>query len=88
MVLHMLNNLQVMTGNASKPEKMITIPSNTSNMLGQQTVVIKELRKFTDYNVQVLCFTSKGDGPMSEPVSVKTLEDGMLQLLATQIYFK
>ena len=37
---------------------------------------IGELEKFGHYNVTVLCFTSPGDGPRSEPIEAVTMEDG------------
>jgi hypothetical protein len=35
---------------------------------------IKELFKFTDYDVQVVAYTSKGDGSISDVVTAKTAE--------------
>ena len=37
-----------------------------------------DLGKYTQYSITVLCFTSKGNGPLSTPVLVRTLEDGEL----------
>lgn len=37
--------------------------------------VISGLEKFGHYNVTVLCFTSPGDGPRSDPVEVVTMQD-------------
>ena len=34
------------------------------------------LDKYTEYEFQVLAFTSKGDGPKSSVVVVRTKEDG------------
>ena len=56
----------------------VTIPSDTSNMLGKQTGYLVKLSKFTLYEIRILCFTSKGDGPTSPAVTVKTMEDGEL----------
>ncbi|ELU15655.1 hypothetical protein CAPTEDRAFT_52109, partial [Capitella teleta] len=53
----------------------IPFPSDTSNMLGLQTGFLLELRKFTEYRITVLCFTSKGNGPLSSAVNAVTLED-------------
>lgn len=58
------------------PEKVIRIPSDTSNMLGKQKGYITQLKKFTDYKISLSCFTSKGQGPKTEPITIKTLEDG------------
>ena len=34
------------------------------------------LQKYTEYEFQVLAFTSVGDGPISPVVVVRTMEDG------------
>ena len=39
-------------------------------------VTIQKLKKFQDYEISVLGFTSKGDGPPSAGMVVRTLEDG------------
>ena len=54
----------------------ITIPSDTSNIYGRQTAHVASLKKYADYDLTVLCFTSKGDGPQTSAVTVRTLEDG------------
>ncbi len=69
-----------------EPEFKITVPSNMSNMLGLQTFNITNLKKFTDYKLTVLCFTSKGDGPASDPVLVKTQEDGKIVFLFENLF--
>jgi protein sidekick len=38
------------------------------------------LEKFTDYNITVLSFTDPGDGIRSQPVEVRTNEDGKLSV--------
>ena len=38
--------------------------------------VINGLDKYTEYGVQVLAFTSHGDGPKSSVVVERTMEDG------------
>ena len=68
--------IKVLRMNKVEPDAEITMPSDMSNMLGMQTYNIENLKKFTDYKLSVLCFTSKGDGPESAPVLVKTQEDG------------
>lgn len=41
------------------------------------TALLNGLKKFVEYQVQVLAFTRIGDGKLSQPpVTVKTLEDG------------
>ena len=37
---------------------------------------MKELMKFTEYEFQVLAYTSLGDGPKSSFLFAKTMEDG------------
>ena len=64
---------------------LVTIPSDISNPLGRQSAVVMGLKKFTDYQLRVLCFTSKGDGPFSSPVSVRTQEDGRLFVYITKL---
>ncbi len=66
-----------------EPDQELTIPSDVSNLLGMQTYNLLNLKKYTDYLLTVLCFTSKGEGPSSDPEFVKTQEDGMFSC-----YFK
>jgi len=44
---------------------------------------INELEKFAWYNVTVQAFNQYGMGPVSEPVSCRTDEDGMCPLFIT-----
>lgn len=37
---------------------------------------ITDLEKYTQYSITVAAFNIKGDGPASEPVIARTLEDG------------
>ena len=39
-------------------------------------IELKELEKYTDYSIQVLAATLKGDGPRSNPITVRTDQDG------------
>ena len=41
-----------------------------------QSLELKGLRKFTNYSVRVLAFTSIGDGNVSDPFTVSTDQDG------------
>uniref|UniRef100_A0A8R1IAV5 Uncharacterized protein n=1 Tax=Caenorhabditis japonica TaxID=281687 RepID=A0A8R1IAV5_CAEJA len=41
----------------------------------QLSTVVNELEKFGHYNLTVLCFTTPGDGPKSNPLRVVTEED-------------
>ena len=40
------------------------------------TIVLSNLRKYTNYSMQVLAFTRMGDGVLSNPSFCKTEEDG------------
>lgn len=63
---------------ASRPDKeavemMLKTPLPGS---GATEFVLEELKKWTQYRVWVLAGTSVGDGPASEPITVRTQEDG------------
>ena len=51
----------------------ITVPINDGNPL---TKTVTGLVKYTEYEFQVLAFTSVGDGPKSSVETVRTNEDG------------
>ncbi|RLU19110.1 hypothetical protein DMN91_009468, partial [Ooceraea biroi] len=55
--------------------KSITVPPSLLDPLAEQSAVMAGLRKYTLYNITVLCFTDPGDGERSSPVKVRTLED-------------
>ena len=42
---------------------------------GAELKVLESLEKFIDYNITVLAFTSKGDGPNSSVITVRTDQD-------------
>lgn len=48
------------------------LPLSTQTM----ETVLGGLRKYTAYNVTVLCYTQPGDGPRSPPVLIRTKQDG------------
>ena len=48
--------------------------------------VVSALDKYTDYEFQVLAFSSKGDGPKSSVVVERTKEDGKLILVKHYLY--
>ena len=54
----------------------MAVPPSLFDPLAEQTAVVTNLEKFTEYNMTVLCFTDPGDGPASNPVHVRTHEDG------------
>ena len=39
-------------------------------------IIIDNLEKYTNYSIQVLAFTRKGEGVRSSPLYVLTMEDG------------
>lgn len=45
--------------------------------LNKTSIVMDELKKWTQYRIWVLAGTSVGDGPPSFPTTVRTHEDGM-----------
>lgn len=49
----------------------------------EMTYTARGLRKWMFYNVQVLAYTAKGDGPFSDVVLVQTAEDGKINSSAT-----
>uniref|UniRef100_A0A336LLQ7 CSON011301 protein n=1 Tax=Culicoides sonorensis TaxID=179676 RepID=A0A336LLQ7_CULSO len=55
--------------------RMIAVPPSLLDPLAEQTTLLSDLSKFTDYNITVLCFTDPGDGLKSAPVHIKTAED-------------
>ena len=52
----------------------------TINSGSTLTKVVSGLEKYTEYECQVLAFTSVGDGPRSSVTSVRTKEDGEQKL--------
>ncbi|XP_054261356.1 protein sidekick-like [Macrosteles quadrilineatus] len=55
--------------------RVMTVPPSLFDPLAQQSAVMSGLRKFTSYNLTVLCFTDPGDGLPSNPVEITTQED-------------
>ncbi|XP_033229948.1 protein sidekick isoform X4 [Belonocnema kinseyi] len=55
--------------------KSITVAPNLFNPLAEQSALINGLKKYTSYNITVLCFTNPGDGERSVAVEVRTSED-------------
>ncbi|CAH0555093.1 unnamed protein product [Brassicogethes aeneus] len=54
---------------------MMTVHPNLLDPYAEQSAIMDNLKKFTKYNLTVLCFTDPGDGERSEPMYIKTLED-------------
>ena len=57
-------------------EVLQTVHPSPFGPLREQDAVMVGLDKYQDYYITVLCFTSVGDGINSQPVFVKTLQDG------------
>lgn len=71
--------LQAWKGDPTTEEEaaqMETVPPSLFDPLAEQTAIIGGLDKFCEYNITVLCFTDPGDGLRSEPVPIRTNEDG------------
>ena len=43
----------------------------------EMSVTLTNLQEFVDYNISVRAYTRIGEGPYSEDMTVRTLEDGM-----------
>jgi protein sidekick len=56
--------------------KSITVPPSLFDPLAEQSAIMIGLRKYTLYNITVLCFTDPGDGERSSAVEIRTREDG------------
>ena len=57
------------------------LPVVLTNNVTSLSRVVSALDKYTDYEFQVLAFSSKGDGPKSSVVVERTKEDGKLILV-------
>ncbi|KYM76056.1 Protein sidekick [Atta colombica] len=55
--------------------KSMTVPPSLFDPLAEQNAIMIGLRKYTLYNITVLCFTDPGDGERSSPVEIRTCED-------------
>lgn len=83
--------------NFPKPFLFYAFRNRLNNFLDnddQQTKVIAQLRttvpglkKYTNYSITVLSYTTLGDGVRSEPVYCHTDEDGAFYFLNKQILF-
>ena len=59
---------------------------NSTTEPTERKLHITGLKKFTEYSVKVLAFTIKGDGEVSNNISVMTDEDGKIQVHLSSIY--
>lgn len=55
-------------------EKLFEVNANSQNI--PYEITIANLKKWTKYRVQILAGTKVGDGPLSQPISVRTEDDG------------
>lgn len=60
------------------PEATVTVSPNAAAPLEEHSAMVGGLRRYRSYNITVLCFTSPGNGPRSQPVLVTTKQDGEL----------
>ncbi|KZC09696.1 Protein sidekick [Dufourea novaeangliae] len=65
------------THNSTEPSeyKSMSVPPSLFDPLAEQSAILTGLKKYTIYNVTVLCFTDPGDGERSSPVQIRTRED-------------
>ncbi|XP_076160333.1 sidekick cell adhesion molecule isoform X3 [Ptiloglossa arizonensis] len=55
--------------------KSMTVPPSLFDPLAEQSAIMTGLKKYTLYNITVLCFTDPGDGERSSSVQIRTRED-------------
>lgn len=76
-----IEGYKVYYGALNVPFRYKKVPSNATF-----TTTLTELRKFTQYSIQVLAYTRIGDGALSgPPVIVQTMEDGN-NLITMQLF--
>lgn len=54
--------------------------ASVTTLKNATSIVLDELKRWTEYKIWVLAGTSVGDGPKSNPMIVRTHEDGMYPL--------
>ena len=57
----------------SSGPQTVQVPANSGSTW---TKVVSNLDKYTEYEFQVLAYTSAGDGPQTSVISDRTMEDG------------
>ena len=80
-----IEGYKVYYGTLNVPFKYKKVSSNATF-----TTTLTELRKFTQYSIQVLAYTRIGDGVLSvPPIVVQTLEDGkfLIANLLIELFF-
>ena len=61
-----------------KEKDSVGSPTVLTNNVTRLSRVVRGLDKYTEYEFQVLAFSSKGDGPKSSVVVERTKEDGKI----------
>lgn len=51
-------------------------PPEETTTTTSTTITLRNLENFANYSIQVLAYTKSGDGPLSEAVFCRTLDDG------------
>ena len=49
---------------------------NGSVITDDLSIVLADLQEFVEYDISVRAYTSAGAGPYSEPISIRTMDDG------------
>lgn len=62
-----------------------TSQTNYGTYSGEHEYTLCGLAKFTTYSFSILCFTNSGDGPGTQPIQLRTLEDTPGEI--SRIYF-
>ena len=66
-ILHYTVIYQKTEGGETEKRKQVNSPT--------RNVQLRNLTKYTYYSIRVLAATVKGDGPLSDPIQVRTDED-------------
>ncbi|XP_044015450.1 protein sidekick isoform X2 [Aphidius gifuensis] len=66
--------------------KWIKVPPSLFDPLAEQSAIINDLKKYTLYNITVLCFTEPGDGEKSQPIEIRTSEDVPTEITNLQFH--
>ncbi|GFS86545.1 protein sidekick [Nephila pilipes] len=57
------------------PSHTVLVAPSPLDPLAEQDAIVTGLEKYTPYRITVLCFTSPGDGPRSDSVTITTKQD-------------
>jgi protein sidekick len=70
-----INQGYKITASSGENVKTVKVAPNLINPLEEQNCTLISLKKYTSYNITVLCFTHPGEGVSSSPILVRTFED-------------